>query len=134
MSWFVGIYLVLGFLLAIGLYGWATVSSIRRHLFRSTVRGAATTYLRELPLYWRVPWAAWTVLIAAPLIGAWALITGSGTGSARSSWPCSGSSTSDCSDGTCGPRRTTRVDLPEIAGSGDIPNTGPGGGSGPTSN
>jgi hypothetical protein len=40
MRWFVGIYLVLGFLLAIGLYGWATVSSIRRHGFRSTVRGA----------------------------------------------------------------------------------------------
>jgi hypothetical protein len=76
MSWFVGIYLVLGFLLAIGLYGWATVSSIRRHGFRSTVRGAAKTYLHELPLYWRVPWAAWTVLIAAPLIAAWALITG----------------------------------------------------------
>jgi hypothetical protein len=60
MSWFVGIYLVVGFLLAIGLYGWATVSSIRRHGLRSTVRGAAKTYLRELPLYWRVPWAAWT--------------------------------------------------------------------------
>lgn len=40
MRWFVGIYLVVGFLLAIGLYGWATVSSIRRHGFRSTVRGA----------------------------------------------------------------------------------------------
>jgi hypothetical protein len=52
------------------------VSSVRRHGLRSTVRGAAKTYLRDLPLYWRVSWAAWTLLIAAPVIAAWALVTG----------------------------------------------------------
>jgi hypothetical protein len=36
----------------------------------------AKTYVHELPLYWRVPWAAWTVLIAAPLIAAWAIVQG----------------------------------------------------------
>jgi hypothetical protein len=51
MKWFVGIYLVLGFLVAVGLYGWATASSIRRHGFRSTARGAARTYVHELPRY-----------------------------------------------------------------------------------
>jgi hypothetical protein len=76
MKWFVGIYLVLGFLVAVGLYGWATASSIRRYGFRSTACGAAKTYVHELPRYWRVPWAAWTVLIAAPLIGAWAIVEG----------------------------------------------------------
>ena len=76
MRWFVGIYLVVGFLLAIGLYAWAIVSSLRRHGFRSTVRGAAKTYIHELPLYWRVPWVAWTVLIAAPLIAASAIVRG----------------------------------------------------------
>jgi hypothetical protein len=65
MRWFVGIYLAVGFLLAIRLYGWAMVSSIRRHGFRSTGRGAAKRHIHELPLYWRVPWPAWTALIAA---------------------------------------------------------------------
>jgi hypothetical protein len=76
MRWFVGIYLVAGFLLGLGLFGWALVSSTRRHGFRSTVRGAATTYVHELPLYWSVPWAAWTVLIAVPLIAVWAIVIG----------------------------------------------------------
>jgi hypothetical protein len=76
IRWFLAIYLVVGFLLGIGLYGWALVSSIRRHGLRRTVSGAAKTYAHELPLYWRVPWAAWTVLIAAPLIAAWAIAIG----------------------------------------------------------
>jgi hypothetical protein len=88
VRWFVGIYLVIGFLLALGVYGWAMVWSIRRHGFRDTVRGAVKTYIHELPLYWRVPWAAWTVLIAAPLIAAWAIVTGD-WGSPRCDLPCS---------------------------------------------
>jgi hypothetical protein len=76
MRLLIGIYLVVGFVFGIGLYGWATVSSIRRHGVRNTFRGAATTYAHELRLNWRVPWAAWTVLIAAPLIAAWAIVTG----------------------------------------------------------
>ena len=76
MRWAIGFYLMIGFLLALGLYGWATVSSIRSHGFRKTVRGAVKTYVRELPLYWRVPWAAWTLLLVAPLIAAWAIIEG----------------------------------------------------------
>ena len=76
MRWAIGTYLIIGFLLALGLYGWAMVSSIRSHGFRKTVRGAVKTYVHELPLYWRVPWAAWTFLIAAPLIAAWAIIDG----------------------------------------------------------
>jgi hypothetical protein len=76
MRWFLGIYLVAGFLLGLGLFGWALVSSTRRHGFFSTVRGAATTYVHELPLYWSVPWAAWTVLIAVPLIAVWAIVIG----------------------------------------------------------
>jgi hypothetical protein len=74
VRWLIGIYLIVGFVVGIGLYGWAIVSSIGRHGFRKAIRGAAKTYVHELPLYWRVPWAAWTVLIAAPLIAAWAIV------------------------------------------------------------
>jgi len=34
------------------------------------------TYAEELPLYWRVPVAAWTFVIALPLIAAWAIVNG----------------------------------------------------------
>jgi fatty acid desaturase len=37
---------------------------------------AARTYAEELPLYWRVPVAAWTFVIALPLIAAWAIVNG----------------------------------------------------------
>lgn len=52
------------------------VSVNRRHGVRNAVRGAARTYAEELPLYWRVPVAAWTFVIALPLIAAWAIANG----------------------------------------------------------
>jgi hypothetical protein len=73
---FIGVYLGIGFLVFFGLVGWVTVSSVRRHGFRSTARGAARAYLEELPLNWRVPVAAWMFLIALPLIAAWSILTG----------------------------------------------------------
>jgi hypothetical protein len=56
--------------------GFLVVTSIRRHGFRNAARSAARTYVEELPLCWRVPWAAWTFLIAAPLIAVWAIVKG----------------------------------------------------------
>jgi hypothetical protein len=73
---FVAVYLAVGFLLGLGLFGWLAVSGIRRHGFRNAVKGAARTYIEELPLYWRVPVAAWTFVIAAPLIALWAIVNG----------------------------------------------------------
>ena len=72
----IAIYLAVGFLLGFGLLGLGAVTSLRRRGFHNAVRGAARTYLDELPLYWRVPVAAWTFLIAAPLIALWAILRG----------------------------------------------------------
>jgi hypothetical protein len=76
MRMLIGVYLSLGFLIGFGLVVWLLVSSARRHGLRSTVRHATRTYIEELSLHWRVPWAAWTFLIAAPLIAAWAILSG----------------------------------------------------------
>jgi hypothetical protein len=76
MQTFVGVYLALGFLVGFGLLGWAFVSSVRRHGFAGTMRGAAREYLRELSLYWSVPVAAWLFLVALPVIAAWAILQG----------------------------------------------------------
>jgi hypothetical protein len=73
---FAAVYLAVGFLIVIGLFGWLAVSSVRRHGVRNAVRGAARTYVEELPLYWRVPVAAWICVIVLPLIAAWATIKG----------------------------------------------------------
>src|SRR3954447_138509 len=73
---FVAVYLAIGFLVGLALFGWLAVSAIRRHGVRNAVRGAARTYAEELPLYWRVPVAASTFVIALPLIAAWAIATG----------------------------------------------------------
>jgi len=73
---FVAVYLAIGSLLALALFGWLAISAIRRHGVRNAVRGAARTYAEELPLYWRVPVAAWTFVIALPLIVAWAIASG----------------------------------------------------------
>jgi hypothetical protein len=74
---FVAVYLAIGFLLGLAPFGWLSVSAIRRHGVRNAVRGAAAhTYAEELPLYWRVPVAAWTFVIALPLIAAWAIVSG----------------------------------------------------------
>jgi hypothetical protein len=72
----VAVYLLAGFLLGLGLCGWLAVASVRRHGFRHAIRGATRTYLEYLALYWRVPVAAWTFLIALPLIAAWAILKG----------------------------------------------------------
>ena len=76
MHTFVAVYLAMGFLLGLGLFGWLAVSAIRRHGVRNPVRGAARTYAEKLPLYWRVPVAAWTFVIALLLIAAWAIVNG----------------------------------------------------------
>jgi hypothetical protein len=68
--------MAVGFLISIALYGWAAVSSVRRHGFHGAIRGAARTYVEELPLYWRVPLVAWMFVIALPLIAVWAIING----------------------------------------------------------
>jgi hypothetical protein len=73
---FVAVFLVLGLVVGVSLFGWAAFWSVRRHGFRATIRGAARTYFEELPLYWRAPVVAWTFLIALPLIAAWATFKG----------------------------------------------------------
>jgi hypothetical protein len=72
----VAIFLAFGFVLGLGLYGWIAVSSVRRHGFRKATRGATRAYLEELPLYWSVPWAAWTFLVALPIIAIWEIVDG----------------------------------------------------------
>lgn len=58
------------------LYGWIAYSAVRRHGFRNAARGAAQTYIEELPLYWRVPVAGWMFVIALPVIAVWATVKG----------------------------------------------------------
>jgi hypothetical protein len=76
MQLFLGVYLVLGFAVGLALYSWIFVSSVRRHGFRATIGGATRVFVRDLPLNWRVPWAAWTFVIGIPVVAAWATITG----------------------------------------------------------
>ena len=76
MQTFIAVYLAVGFLIGIALFGWAAVSSVRHHGFRKAVRSAATTYVEELPLYWRVPVVAWMFVVALPLIAVWAIVNG----------------------------------------------------------
>jgi ABC-type antimicrobial peptide transport system permease subunit len=87
---FAALYLTVGFLAGLFLFSWVAVASVRRHGFRNAMRGAARTYAEELSTYWRVPVAAWTVLIGLPLVAAWALTAASGILSARSASHCSG--------------------------------------------
>ena len=75
MGTFVLVYLAVGSLIGFALFGWVAVSSVRRYGFRNAVRGAARTFIEELPLYWRVPVAAWMFVIALPLIAVWAIVT-----------------------------------------------------------
>jgi hypothetical protein len=72
----VAVYLAVGFLIAIALFGWIAVSSVRHHGFRNAARGAARTYVEELPMYWRVPVAGWMFVIALPAIAVWASVQG----------------------------------------------------------
>ena len=76
MTTFITVYLAVGFLIALSLFGWIAVSSVRRHGFRSSVRGATHTFLEELPLYWRTRVAAWVFVIVLPLIAAWEAVDG----------------------------------------------------------
>jgi hypothetical protein len=70
------LYLAIGFLIGFGLYGWATVSTVRREGFRVAVRNGARSYIEALPLYWRVPVVAWMFVVALPLIAGWATLNG----------------------------------------------------------
>jgi hypothetical protein len=72
----VAVYLAVGLLVGLALYGWIAVSSVRRHGFRAAVRRATRGYLEELPLNWRVPVAGWMFVIAAPVIAVWASVNG----------------------------------------------------------
>lgn len=76
METVVAVYLAVGSLIGFALFGWIAVSSVRRHGFRNAARGAARTYIEELPLYWRVPVVGWMFVIALPLIAVWATIRG----------------------------------------------------------
>jgi MFS family permease len=76
MATFIAVFLAVGLLIGFALFGWIAVSSVRRHGFRKAVRGAARTYVDELPLYWRVPVAGWMFVIALPLIAVWNVIKG----------------------------------------------------------
>jgi hypothetical protein len=76
MRTFVVVYLALGFLAGLALFGWVAVSSVRRHGFGRAVRGAVGTYVEELPLYWRVPLVAWMFVVALPVVAVWAIIDG----------------------------------------------------------
>jgi hypothetical protein len=73
---FVAVYLAIGFLLALALFGWLAVSAIRRRGVRNAARRAARTYAEELPLYWRVPVVALTFVVALPVIAGWEIVTG----------------------------------------------------------
>ena len=66
------VYLAVGLLVAVVLFGWAAAHAIRRHGLRRASRGAARSFVTELPLYWRVPVVAWMLLIALPAVGVWA--------------------------------------------------------------
>jgi hypothetical protein len=68
VSTFVAVYLLVGFVLGAGLFAWAFSASVRRHGLSGAMRNAVHAYWHELPLYWRVPWAAGTFLIFAPVI------------------------------------------------------------------
>ena len=70
------VYLAVGFLIGFVLYGWIAYSAVRRHGFRNAARGAARTYIEELPLYRRVPVAGWMFVIALPVIAVWATVKG----------------------------------------------------------
>ena len=76
MGTVVAVYLAVGFLIGVALFGWIAVSSIRRHGYRNAVRGAARTYVEELPTYWRVPVVGWMFVIALPVIAVWASVRG----------------------------------------------------------
>ena len=76
MATFIIVYLAIGFLVGLGMYGWAVVSGVRREGFRVAVRRGAQIYIEELPLYWRVPVVAWMFVVALPLIAAWATLNG----------------------------------------------------------
>jgi len=73
---FIGVYLILGLAVGVGLYGWVLISSIRRHGVRATTGGAIRMFVRDLPLSWRVPWAAWTFVIGIPIVMAWTTLGG----------------------------------------------------------
>jgi hypothetical protein len=72
----VSVYLVVGFLIGFALLGWIAVSSVRRHGFRTAVRGGARAYVEELPMYWRVPVVGWMFVIALPVIAVWESVKG----------------------------------------------------------
>jgi hypothetical protein len=71
---FIVVYLAFGFVVGFGLFGWAALSSVRRHGFRNSVTGGAQELVNELPFYWRVPVVAWLGIIALPVLSAWAFI------------------------------------------------------------
>jgi hypothetical protein len=73
---FVAIYLAVGFLIGFALFGWLALSSIGRDGVRNAVRAGAQTYVEELPLYWSVPVAGWTFVIALTVIAVWAIVKG----------------------------------------------------------
>jgi len=67
----VAVYLAVGFLTGLALYGWASVSSVRRHGFRKAARLAGRGYLEELPLNPRTRTASWLLVIRLPVIAIW---------------------------------------------------------------
>jgi hypothetical protein len=73
---FATVFLAVGFVLGFGLFAWAALASIRRHGFRNAVRDATRAYVAELPLYWRVPIAAWLFVVALPLLAVWGIVEG----------------------------------------------------------
>jgi len=73
---FIGVYLILALAVGLGLYGWILISSIRRHGIRATIGGAIRTFVHELPVNWRVRWAAWAFVIGIPVVVAWTTLAG----------------------------------------------------------
>ena len=73
-------YLAVGFAIGFGLFAWAALSAIRRHRFRATLSGVTRQFfVEDLPLYPRVPLAAWLGIVALPVIAIWATVGGGGT-------------------------------------------------------
>ena len=68
-------YLAAGFAVGAGLFGWAALSSVRRHGFRGAATVGTRRFLSEdLPLFPLTPVAAWLGLVAFPGIAIWATV------------------------------------------------------------
>jgi hypothetical protein len=72
----VSLFVVTGFVLGACLWVWLGVSAVRRRGFAGAMRAAKRQIAYELPRNLLVVAAAWTFVVAAPVIAAWTIVTG----------------------------------------------------------